>query len=264
MKPNNLLISPTGHLKLADFGLARELALPATRMTNQVITRWYRPPELLLGARYYSSAVDMWSIGCIFAEVMLRTPYLPGESDLDQIEIICKARGTPSVADWPGLTSLPLHHTLTSVVHPRPNHAQLFSAAPKGAVQLLDLLLAYSPQRRISCTRALQHPYFSSAPRPTSPEQLPRHAKKDEEIAQGLLSDSREKNAKREGAQKGLGGSTAVESGAGVAGPGAYGKRKAGESNGGLAAAAGGKGRSAVTKEMIEERRRIARKMAFG
>ena len=118
MKPNNLLIASDGQLKIADFGLARDFADPGYKMTCQVITRyallhmilrfrsfierrWYRPPELLFGCRYYSTAVDIWSVGCIFAELMLRTPYLPGESDMDQLKTIFRALGTPTEEDWP-------------------------------------------------------------------------------------------------------------------------------------------------------------------
>ena len=85
MKPNNLLISSNGVLKIADFGLAREYADESTsKMTCQVVTRWYRPPELLLGARSYSTGVDLWATGCIFAELMLRVPFMAGESDMEQ------------------------------------------------------------------------------------------------------------------------------------------------------------------------------------
>ena len=101
LKPNNLLIASDGQLKLADFGLARDFADPGHKMTCQVITRWYRPPELLFGCRYYGASVDMWSIGCIFAELMLRTPYLPGESDMDQLRTIFRALGTPTEEEWP-------------------------------------------------------------------------------------------------------------------------------------------------------------------
>jgi cyclin-dependent kinase 7 len=123
LKPNNLLLASDGQLKIADFGLARDFADPECPMTNQVITRyeiyinyliiippnsfwfkkfrWYRPPELLFACRYYSSAVDIWSAGCIFAELMLRIPYLPGESDMDQLKTIFRALGTPTEEDWP-------------------------------------------------------------------------------------------------------------------------------------------------------------------
>lgn len=96
-----MLVSEDGQLKLADFGLTRGFGLPATSMTPTAITRWYRPPELLLGARQYGPAVDIWSAGCIFAELMLRTPFLPGETDVGQLTCILRALGTPTEADWP-------------------------------------------------------------------------------------------------------------------------------------------------------------------
>lgn len=113
-----MLISADGQLKLADFGLARDFADPGYKMTCQVITRcgvclvhvdndldsrnrWYRPPELLFGCRYYSTAVDIWSVGTIFAELMLRTPYMPGETDMDQLKTIFRALGTPTEEEWP-------------------------------------------------------------------------------------------------------------------------------------------------------------------
>lgn len=100
LKPGNLLIDgSTGELKLADFGLARDFSFPSGAMTPRVVTRWYRAPELLLGARMYTGAVDIWAVGCIFAELMLRIPFMAGESDLNQLSVIFKALGTPE--DWP-------------------------------------------------------------------------------------------------------------------------------------------------------------------
>ena len=101
MKPGHLLVDgKTGDLKLADFGLARDFSFPSgSAMTPRVVTRWYRAPELLFGARLYTGAVDIWAAGCIFAELMLRTPFLPGDSDLNQLSTIFRALGTPT--DWP-------------------------------------------------------------------------------------------------------------------------------------------------------------------
>lgn len=101
MKPNNLLLTQDGVLKIADFGLARDWGDPGKAMTSQVVTRWYRSPELLYGAQEYTYAVDIWAVGCIFAELMLRTPYVAGESDIDQLTKIFHALGTPTEADWP-------------------------------------------------------------------------------------------------------------------------------------------------------------------
>lgn len=176
MKPNNLLIASDGHLKLADFGLARDFADPGYKMTCQVITRWYRPPELLFGCRYYSTAVDIWSVGCIFAELMLRIPYLPGESDMDQLKTIFRALGTPTEDDWPvcspfffryfkkkkhrSLTPFPFRKTLQGHTKlpdyipvgqfPKPPMRDLFTAASADTLNLLAKCLIYEPRKRIS------------------------------------------------------------------------------------------------------------------
>jgi cyclin-dependent kinase 7 len=107
-----LLIASNGELKIADFGLAREHAEPMSKMTCQVITRyvasaqstdgrWYRPPELLWGSRFYSSAVDLWSMGTIFVELVLRVPFLAGDTDIDQLKKTFHAMGSPTEQDWP-------------------------------------------------------------------------------------------------------------------------------------------------------------------
>ncbi|KAK1869245.1 hypothetical protein I4F81_011724 [Pyropia yezoensis] len=175
LKPGNVLLGCDGELKLADLGLAKtHAAAPEPGgMTHQVITRWYRPPELLYGARAYGAAVDMWSIGCIFAELLLRTPYMPGDSDLDQLAKIFAARGTPLAVpagagsgangvgvgrEWPGLEALPEYIQFDPV--PAPDHGRLFSAAGDDAVALMDALFAFDPAGRISAADALRHPYF--------------------------------------------------------------------------------------------------------
>ncbi|KAI8620621.1 kinase-like domain-containing protein, partial [Chytriomyces sp. MP71] len=107
LKPQNLLIDQSGVLKLADFGLARAVGIPLRTYTHEVVTLWYRSPEILLGSRHYSTAVDMWSIGCIFAELSLKHPLFPGDSEIDEIFRIFRVLGTPNEDIWPGISALP-------------------------------------------------------------------------------------------------------------------------------------------------------------
>jgi serine/threonine protein kinase len=106
LKPQNLLIDKTGCLKLADFGLARAFGVPVGVITHEVVTLWYRAPEILLGSRTYSTPVDLWSAGCIFAELVNRTPIFPGDSEIDQIFRIFRILGTPDEEVWRGITTL--------------------------------------------------------------------------------------------------------------------------------------------------------------
>ncbi|KAK0446929.1 kinase-like domain-containing protein [Armillaria borealis] len=158
LKPNNLLIASDGQLKIADFGLARDFADPGYKMTCQVITRWYRPPELLFGCRYYSTAVD--SLVC--------------ESDMDQLKTIFRALGTPTEQDWPGHTKLPDYITVGQF--PKTPLRDLFTAASPDALNLLSKCLIYEPRRRISAKDALHHQYFFAQPHPSHPSKLPKCA----------------------------------------------------------------------------------------
>lgn len=178
LKPNNMLLSPDGHLKIADFGLARSMALsPYERLTPTVVTRWYRAPELLLGARHYSGAIDIWSIGVIFAELMLRVPYLAGQSDEDQLEVTFRALGTATPKTWPGVDLLPGWKAAPAQKYPVPNRMQLqslFSAASDAALDLMTKMLVMDPNKRIDSSQALLSPYFRNFPPPTKPEELPK------------------------------------------------------------------------------------------
>ncbi|XP_077610838.1 cyclin-dependent kinase 3 isoform X2 [Crocuta crocuta] len=107
LKPQNLLINELGAIKLADFGLARAFGVPLRTYTHEVVTLWYRAPEILLGSKFYSTAVDIWSVGCIFAEMVTRRALFPGDSEIDQLFRIFRTLGTPSEAMWPGVTQLP-------------------------------------------------------------------------------------------------------------------------------------------------------------
>uniref|UniRef100_A0A8C0VYR4 Cyclin-dependent kinase 2 n=1 Tax=Castor canadensis TaxID=51338 RepID=A0A8C0VYR4_CASCN len=105
LKPQNLLINTEGAIKLAIFGLARAFGVPVRTYTHEVVTLWYRAPEILLGCKYYSTAVDIWSLGCIFAEMVTRRALFPGDSEIDQLFRIFRTLGTPDEVVWPGVTS---------------------------------------------------------------------------------------------------------------------------------------------------------------
>ena len=96
-------------LKLADFGLARAFGIPVKNFTHEVVTLWYRAPDILLGSKNYTTSVDIWSVGCIFAEIVNRSPIFAGQNDRDQLVKIFQIRGTPAMDQWPGLNDLPLY-----------------------------------------------------------------------------------------------------------------------------------------------------------
>uniref|UniRef100_A0A4W3JPN1 Cyclin-dependent kinase 7 n=1 Tax=Callorhinchus milii TaxID=7868 RepID=A0A4W3JPN1_CALMI len=172
LKPNNLLIDENGILKLADFGLAKSFGSPNRVYTHQVVTRWYRSPELLFGARMYGVGVDMWAVGCILAELLLRTPFLPGDSDLDQLTKIFEALGTPTEDLWPSMTNLPDYVSFKSFPGTPLEH--IFSAAGDDLLEILQDLFTFNPSTRITASQALKNRYFSNRPGPTPGPQLPR------------------------------------------------------------------------------------------
>ncbi|KAJ9109229.1 Cyclin-dependent kinase catalytic subunit [Naganishia friedmannii] len=161
LKPQNLLINKEGNLKLADFGLARAFGIPLRTYTHEVVTLWYRAPEVLLGSRHYSTAIDMWSVGCIFAEMAMRQPLFPGDSEIDEIFKIFRLLGTPNEDIWPGVSQLPDYKP----TFPQWNGVDLARAVPgldANGIDLLRQTLIYDPSHRLSAKRALQHDYFRS------------------------------------------------------------------------------------------------------
>uniref|UniRef100_A0A8D2IDU1 Cyclin-dependent kinase 7 n=1 Tax=Urocitellus parryii TaxID=9999 RepID=A0A8D2IDU1_UROPR len=172
LKPNNLLLDENGVLKLADFGLAKSFGSPNRAYTHQVVTRWYRAPELLFGARMYGVGVDMWAVGCILAELLLRVPFLPGDSDLDQLTRIFETLGTPTEEQWPDMCSLPDYVTFKSFPGIPLQH--IFIAAGDDLLDLIQGLFLFNPCTRITATQALKTKYFSNRPGPTPGSQLPR------------------------------------------------------------------------------------------
>lgn len=161
LKPQNLLIDRThSQLKLADFGLARAFGIPVRAYTHEVVTLWYRAPEILLGTKTYSTPVDIWSIGCIFAEMINGRPLFPGDSEIDQLFKIFQTLGTPDEAVWPGVASLPDYKD--TFPRWRPRHlSELVPTLPPAGVDLLARMLVYTPQHRITARAALQHEYFA-------------------------------------------------------------------------------------------------------
>ncbi|KAJ1360838.1 Cyclin-Dependent Kinase 7 [Parelaphostrongylus tenuis] len=175
LKPNNLLMNSAGRIKLADFGLARFFGSPNKVYTHQVVTRWYRAPELIWGARAYGVGVDMWAIGCIIAELLLRVPIFPGESDLDQLVKIGHILGTPSVEDWPAMVKLPDYIEMKEQQGINLRH--VFTAAGDDLIELLLGCFAYDPLKRFTASEALQCPYFSNDPLCCLDEELPLPAR---------------------------------------------------------------------------------------
>lgn len=182
LKPDNMLFLQDGTMKLADFGLARTFGTPQLRLSPQAITLWYKPPELLLGAYEYSSSADMWSVGCIFAELLLRRPFLQGkgdhktqlQNDISQLDTIFTVFGTPNQTNWPDYETLPLcarglhwEHETTAIPFD-----EIFTAAPKDAISLLRSIMVLDPNMRFSASQCLSHPYFSNEPAPTAKEKL--------------------------------------------------------------------------------------------
>jgi serine/threonine protein kinase len=160
LKPQNVLIDVSGRVKLADFGLARVLQnLNPQHYTHEVVTLWYRAPELLLGKREYSMSVDTWSIGCIFAELCCRKPLFPGDSEIDQLFRIFRCLGTPTEDLWPGCTQLPNFQECFPKWTPKRMREEVPNIEEGGA-DLLAHLVIYTAERRVNARDALQHPYF--------------------------------------------------------------------------------------------------------
>eukprot|EP00475_Leptophrys_vorax_P032993 TRINITY_DN5153_c0_g1_i2.p1 TRINITY_DN5153_c0_g1~~TRINITY_DN5153_c0_g1_i2.p1 ORF type:complete len:303 (-),score=22.91 TRINITY_DN5153_c0_g1_i2:193-1101(-) len=161
LKPQNLLVDKEkGILKIADLGLGRAFTVPLKSYTHEIVTLWYRAPEVLLGAIYYSTPVDMWSVGCIFAEMARRAPLFPGDSELQQLLHIFKILGTPNETVWPGVTKLKDWHDFPQW-GPQ-NLAQLVPELDSHGIDLLEKCLKYDPAQRISAKDALNHQYFDT------------------------------------------------------------------------------------------------------
>lgn len=167
---SNCLISLDGKLKISDFGLCRRLTQGRAKMntlTPVVITRWYRPPEILLEAPTYGMEADLWSAGCIFAELLQRKPLFRGESDIQQISLIVDLIGTPNSSVWPGFSKCKVPKSIK--LRPQPlnrlqEHFKKFEGS--GALDILCKLVMYNPLARLSAEDCIQHDWIERSPFP--------------------------------------------------------------------------------------------------
>ncbi|KAI1301275.1 Cyclin-dependent kinase 16 [Halotydeus destructor] len=162
LKPQNLLINDRGELKLADFGLARAKSVPTKTYSNEVVTLWYRPPDVLLGSTDYTSSIDMWGVGCIFFEMAAGRPLFPGATVEDELHLIFRTMGIPTDKTWPGIAQ---NQDFVAYDFPPYVAEPLLNKVPRLDVEGLELLakfLRYSPRSRLSAMDALKSDYFNS------------------------------------------------------------------------------------------------------
>jgi cyclin-dependent kinase len=166
LKPQNLLINREGELKLADFGLARAFGIPVRSYTHEVVTLWYRAPDVLMGSVRYSTPVDLWSVGCIFSEMHVGAPLLPGKTPEDQLHRIFALLGTPSLEDYPKMAELPGFKPDEWPMHSAPHDglASYFPHLPDEGRDLLLQMLQFDPEKRISAKDAMEHRFFADLP----------------------------------------------------------------------------------------------------
>jgi serine/threonine protein kinase len=164
LKPQNLLINKRNALKLADFGLARAFGIPVRQYSHEVVTLWYRPPDVLLGSTNYDTSIDIWSAGCIFGEMMTGgTALFRGDSVPEQLRCIAEYLGTPTPETWPDMERLPQYSPAVEVL-PGKGLGALPMRLDGAGMDLLESMLRYVPEARISAEQALHHDFFREQP----------------------------------------------------------------------------------------------------
>lgn len=172
LKPSNVLINHQGVIKLADFGLARPMArCDRPTYTHTVATRWYRAPELLFGATSYGPGVDMWAVGCIFAELLGLGPLIPGEGDIEQLSRMIHTLGSME-RSWPDVCGLPDYGKINFPYCEGKPLSDLLPDASPSALDFLAEFLSYDPEQRISAPAAARHDYLLSEPLPATCAEL--------------------------------------------------------------------------------------------
>ena len=162
LKPSNLLLNANCDLKICDFGLARTSSERGF-MTEYVVTRWYRAPELLLSCEDYTSAIDIWSMGCILAEILGRKPLFPGKDYIHQMRLIVEVLGSPNEEDCAFIQSTKARNYIRTLPHsPQVRWERMFPKGNPQAIDLLDKMLQFDPKKRITVEQALEHPYLTA------------------------------------------------------------------------------------------------------
>jgi serine/threonine protein kinase len=175
IKGSNLLIDSKGVLKIADFGLATFFdPAKSVSLTSHVVTLWYRPPELLLGASHYGVGVDLWSTGCILGELYAGKPILPGKTEVEQLHKIFKLCGSPTENYW-RKQKLPSSAGFKTAIPYRRKVSEMFKDFPASVLSLLETLLSIDPDHRSSADRALESEYFKTKPFACDPSNLPKY-----------------------------------------------------------------------------------------
>nr|CAI5826257.1 unnamed protein product [Callosobruchus analis]CAI5858110.1 unnamed protein product [Callosobruchus analis] len=162
LKPQNLLVDKEGHIKLADFGLSRSFSLPTRTYTHEVVTVWYRAPELLLGARMYCTGIDIWSLGCVMAEMFTKRAIFPGDSEIDQLYKIFKILGTPSESTWEGISHFP-DYTRNFPIWKPIDMNEIINFHTEEEEAFLMHMLVYNPTKRKTAKELLKMNYLKCA-----------------------------------------------------------------------------------------------------
>uniref|UniRef100_A0A8D8YLP8 Cyclin-dependent kinase 10 n=1 Tax=Cacopsylla melanoneura TaxID=428564 RepID=A0A8D8YLP8_9HEMI len=193
LKPSNLLLNDKGCVKIADFGLARFFNVPTDLMTPTVVTLWYRAPELILHSSKYSTAVDMWALGCILGELLDKKPLLPGKSEIMQMNLIIDLLGNPSENIWAGYSELQaLQDIIVFKEQPYNNLKHRFPSLSPAGLRLLNFLFMYDPEERATARECLLSSYFKEAPLACEAKMMPtfpqhRNVKKSAELRSAAL-----------------------------------------------------------------------------
>ncbi|KAL0456306.1 UNVERIFIED_CONTAM: putative serine/threonine-protein kinase [Sesamum latifolium] len=195
IKGSNLLVNNNGILKIGDFGLATTFEPGQSQpLTSRVVTLWYRAPELLLGATEYGPAIDLWSTGCILAELFAGKPIMPGRTEVEQMHKIFKLCGSPTDEYWKK-TKLPHASSFKSQRTYKRRIADTFREFPSSALALVEVLLSIDPEERGTASSALKSEFFTSNPLPCEPSNIPRYPPSKELDAKIREEEARKRKA---------------------------------------------------------------------